>query len=121
MRSFKSQRGAISAGLIVAIVFLAFLVYEGRQFGPLLVAQFQFQDSVMEAAKFSANKPAANVLNEVLKKANELRLPITADMVKVTRQPTSTRIQVSYKLAGEWLPGKAYAWTVDVDESSVLF
>jgi hypothetical protein len=121
MRNRKAERGAASVGLFVAIFLVLFLGYEAKQFGPLLVAQFEFQDAVIEATKFSAGKPADVVLNDVLKKANELALPITRDMVTVTRQPTSTRIQVSYELAAEWLPGKQYKWTVNLDEQSVLF
>jgi hypothetical protein len=121
MRSRKAERGAVSVGLIVAIVLVLFLGYEAKQFGPLLVAQFEFQDSVIEATKFSAGKPADKVQMEVLKKANELALPITREMIVVTRQPTSTRIQISYELAAEWLPGKQYKWTVNLDEQSVLF
>jgi hypothetical protein len=121
MRSLKSERGAVSVGLIVAIVLALFLVYEAKQFGPLLMAQFEFQDAVMEATKFSAGKPGDKVQMEVLKKANELALPITRDMIVVTRQPTNTRIQISYELGAEWLPGKQYKWTVNIDEQSVLF
>jgi hypothetical protein len=121
MRSLKAERGAVSVGLIVAIALALFLAYEGKQFGPLLIAQFEFQDSVIEAAKFSANKPADVVQNEVLKKANELALPITREMIQVTRQPTSTRILVRYELGAEWLPGKEYKWNVTIDEKSVLF
>jgi hypothetical protein len=121
MRSLRSERGAISVGLIVAIVLALFLAYEAKQFGPLLMAQFEFQDAVMEATKFSANKPADKVQLEIVKKANELALPITREMVVVTRQPTNTRVQISYELAAEWLPGKQYKWQVNIDEQSVLF
>ena len=121
MRSLKSERGKVTLGLIVVIFVAIFLAYEGKQFGPLLLAQFQFQDSVIEAAKFSRAKEAAAVQAEVLQRANELRLPITRDMIKVTRQPTHTRIQVTYELSGEWAPGKLYKWKVNVDEESMLF
>jgi hypothetical protein len=121
MRNLKSESGKMSVGLIVGIFVVLFLLYEGKQFGPLLVAQFQFQDSVIEAAKFSRAKEATAVQNEVFQRANELHLPITKDMIKVTRQPTNTRIQVSYELKTEWAPGKVYKWKVNVDEESMLF
>ena len=121
MRNLKSDSGKMSLGLIVVIFVGLFLAYEGKQFGPLLIAQFQFQDSVMEAAKFSRAKEATSVQNEVLQRANELHLPITKEMIKVTRQPTHTRIQVSYELKTEWAPGKVYKWKVNVDEESMLF
>lgn len=121
MRNFRSERGGVGVGLVVAIFLILFAGYEAKQFGPLLFAQFQFQDAVIEAAKFSRGKDAGAVQNEVLQRASELGLPISREMIKVTRQPTNTRIQVRYELSTEWLPGKPYSWVVDVDEQSVLF
>jgi hypothetical protein len=121
MRSWKGERGAVSMGLIVVIFLALFLIYELKQFGPLLIAQYEFQDAVVEAAKFSRGKEAAVVQSEVVEKADELALPITRDMVKVTRQNTNTRIQVNYQLKAQWAPGKEYKWNVEVDEESRLF
>jgi hypothetical protein len=56
-----------------------------------------------------------------VQKAAEYQLPITREMVKVTKQATYTRIQVVYELSAEWLPGKSYTWTVNVDEESKIF
>ncbi|MGH9334525.1 MAG: hypothetical protein ACRD21_12340, partial [Vicinamibacteria bacterium] len=58
---------------------------------------------------------------EVLQRAGELALPVSREMIKVSRQPTNTRIEVSYELSTEWMPGKLYKWTVNIDEQSVLF
>jgi hypothetical protein len=121
MRSLKGERGAISVGLIVMILVVLFLAYEAKQFGPLLVAQFQFQDAVIEATKFSRGKEAGTVQQELLQRANELALPITREMINVIRQPTRTQIKVSYELQTEWMPGRVYKWKVDIDEESMLF
>ncbi len=121
MKRFSNARGGASVGMLVTLLVILFLGYEAMQFGPHIISQFQFQDAVMEAAKFSRNKPALTVQEEVLKKAEELGLPISRDMIKVTRQNTKTRIQVHYVLEAEWLPGRPYKWNVDVDEESILF
>jgi len=121
MRTMKGERGAISMGLIVGILLVLFAAYEAKQFGPLLLRQFQFQDVVIEASKFSATKDAAAIQNEVAHKAAELQLPITREMIKVTKQATYTRVQVIYVLSADWLPGKPYKWTVTVDEQSQIF
>lgn len=121
MKRFKSERGGAGVGLLIAVVVFFFIAYEAKQFGPHVVAQFQFQDAVMETAKFSRNKPASVVQGEVLAKATELGLPVTRDMIKVTRQPQNTAIVVRYDQEAEWLPGRLYKWTVEVNEESVLF
>jgi hypothetical protein len=108
-------------GLVVAILLALFAAYEAKQFGPLLMRQFQFQDAVMEASKFSATKDSNAVANELAHKAGELQLPITREMIKVTKQATHTRVIIVYELSAEWLPGKPYKWTVTVDEESQIF
>ena len=121
MKRFRSERGGAGVGLLIAVVVFLFIAYEAKQFGPHVVAQFQFQDAVVEAAKFSRGKTAGAVQQEVLAKATELGLPVSRDMIKVTRQPTNTRIVVRYDQEAEWLPGKMYKWTVELNEESVLF
>lgn len=121
MKRFRSERGGAGAGALIAVLALLFVLYEAKQFGPHVVAQFQFEDAVIEIAKFSRNKPAATVQGEVLAKATGLGLPVTRDMITVTRQPTSTRIEVHYDQEAVYLPGKPYKWTVNVETESVLF
>ena len=121
MRRFRSERGGAGGGLLLALAVFLFIAYEAVQFGPHVVAQFQFKDAVVDAAKFSRNKPASTVQQEVLAKATELSLSVSRDMIKVTRKPTHTRIEVRYDQEAEWLPGKPYKWTVLLDEESVLF
>ncbi len=121
MRRFRSERGGAGGSLLIALAVFLFIAYEAKQFGPHMMAQFQFQDVVIDAAKFSHNKTAAAVQQEVLAKATELGLPISRDMIKVTRQPRNTRIEVRYDQEAEWLPGKPYKWTVEVSGESKLF
>jgi hypothetical protein len=121
MKRFKSERGAAGAGLLIAVAVFLFVVYEAKQFGPHVLAQFEFQDAVVEVTKFSRAKPAATVQQEVLASATALGLPVSLDMIKVARQPTNTRIEVRYDQEAEWLPGKPYKWTVVVVEESQLF
>lgn len=121
MRRFKSERGGAGIGTIITLAVFLFIAYEAKQFGPHVVAQFQFQDAVVDAAKFSRAKTADAVQKEVLAKATELNLPVTRDMIKVTRRPTNTRIVVRYDQEAEWLPGKMYKWTVELSEESILF
>jgi len=87
MRRYKSERGGAGVGAVIAILVVLLVAYEAKQFGPHVIAQFQFQDAVVEAAKFSRGKTAEAVQQEVLAKATELGLPVSRDMIKVTRQP----------------------------------
>ena len=121
MNRFRSTRGEVRISSILSLAVLAFAVYEGIQFIPVLFAQYEFKDAVIEEAKFSANKTPDTIRNNLMKKAAELRLPIDRQMIVVDRQPTFTRIHVQYELSVEWLPGREYWWEVEEVSESVLF
>jgi len=121
MKRFWSTRGEVKMGTILSLAVLAFAVYEGIQFVPVLFSQYSFKDAVVEEAKFSRAKSADTVRNNLMDKAAELDLPIERQMITVDRQPRFTRIRVRYELSVEWLPGKEYWWDVDEVSESVLF
>ncbi len=121
MRRFASRRGEITLGNILTLLIAAFVIYELFQFGPVLFAQYEFRDAVIEEAKFSRGKNERVIKDSLTKKAAELGLPIAADNIKVELQNTRTRIEVNYKLRVEWLPNKEYTWDVrEVAESAIF-
>ena len=121
MKRFKSARGGISVGGILSLLIIAFLIYEGLQFGPVLFAQYEFKDAIAEAAKFSRGKTVSTIQDDLTKRAAELGLPVARDQIAVSMQPTKTRIQVKYQLSVDWLPGKTYKWGVDEVAESTIF
>jgi hypothetical protein len=121
MKRFKSARGGASVSGVLSVAIIAFLIYEGIQFIPVLINQYQFKDELLDAAKFSLNKKEHSIKQELTKKAAELGIPVTTDMLRVTLMPARTRIQVKYRLSVEWLPGKTYTWEVDEVAESAIF
>jgi len=121
MKRFKRERGGASVGSLLALAILAFLIYEGIKFGPVLIAQYEFKDTIAEQAKFSRGKTAHGIKTELTQKAAQLGLPVTTDQITVTLQPTNTRIQVKYQLSVQWLPGKEYQWNIDEVAESTIF
>jgi hypothetical protein len=121
MRRFKSARGGISLSGVLSLVIIAFLIYEGFQFGPPLISQYQFKDELVEAAKFSRFKKEDEIIRDLAQTAAELGLPVRVGQIRVTQMPAKTRIQVKYQLTVEWLPGKAYTWEVDEVAESAIF
>ena len=121
MTRLRSARGGITLGGILTLAVIGFLVYEIAKFGPVLLAQYTFKDSLVEEAKFSRNKKAESIQSALAKRAAELGLPITLDQIRVQREPYKTRIQVQYELSVEWLPRTVYTWTVNEVAESALF
>ncbi|MFQ5790010.1 MAG: hypothetical protein ACE5JI_05970 [Acidobacteriota bacterium] len=121
MRRSTNARGEVNLSSVLTLAVIAFLIYEAFQFVPVLFAQYEFKDAIVEEAKFSRGKREATIKDSLAKRAAELGIPVTARQIKVMRQPTRTRIQVKYQLSVEWLPGRTYTWDVSEDEESVLF
>lgn len=121
MKRFKSARGGISLSSILSLVFIAFLIYEAFQFVPILIAQYQFKDDMLEAAKFSRRKDANQIKSELIQDAAAVGLPITMDRIRVSKLPNKTRIHVQYQLSVEWLPGNTYTWEVDEAAESPIY
>ncbi len=121
MKRLASVKGEARLGSILTLVVIVFAVYVGVQFVPVLFAQYEFKDAVVEAAKFSARKTPETVRNGLVEEAAALRLPVTQQQIHVQRKPTFTRIEVNYQLSVEWLPGKVYTWDVNEVAESVLF
>ena len=121
MSRYRNSRGGANVGGILSLVVLAFVAYEAYKFAPVLIAQYEFKDSLSEAAKFSRGKKDFQIKDNLAKKAAELGLPIVSNQIKVTLQNTNTRIQVKYQLSVEWLPGKLYTWDVDEVAESQIF
>ncbi len=121
MRRLSCSRGEIRLGSVITLLLLAFIVYEGFKFVPVLFAQYEFGDAVREEAKFASYRKVGTVRSNVLKKAQELHLPITAGQISVNRQPRHIRIDVKYQLSVEWLPGRVYKWDVTEVGESELF
>ncbi len=121
MKRLASVKGEVRLGSILTLAVIAYTVYVGVKVVPVLFAQYEFQDAVVEEAKFSRAKSAETVRNNLADKAASLGLPITHQQIHVERKPTWIRIQVDYQLSVEWLPGKVYTWDVSEVSESVLF
>ena len=121
MKRLASVKGEVRLGSIITLAVVAFAVYVGVKFAPVLFAQYEFKDAVIEEAKFSAGKRPETIRNNLADKAASLGLPVTHQQIHVERKPTFTRIQVRYQLSVEWLPGKVYTWDVNEVSESVLF
>ena len=121
MKRLASVKGEVRIGSILSLAAVVFAVFVGFKFAPVLFAQYEFKDAVVEEAKFSARKKPETIKNSLTEKAASLGLPITHQQIHVERRPTFTRIQVNYQLSVEWLPGKVYKWDVNEVAESVLF
>jgi hypothetical protein len=76
--------------LLFSLGLLAVVVYSGWQLIPPYFYNYQFQDAVDNEARISSytnNRTEDDIKNSVLKKAQELEIPLNAEGVQVQRLP----------------------------------
>jgi len=109
-------------GTLFAIVVLAMFIYLGVKVVPILINVYEFRDSIEEQARFAAlpRHDDEVVRRNILRKAQELRLPVGANNVQVNRSTTRIDIVVKYTVPIE-TPIYTYRWDLDESLSSPLF
>jgi hypothetical protein len=117
LRTFfhKREWGAGKAGCFLGLLVVLSLGYLGYKFLPPLVNNYQFQDAVDELTSFSqvrnfsshSESPSEVLKAEVLKKAQEMELPIGKDDVKVNMTGEHVEVRIEYVVPIS-LPGYTY-------------
>ncbi len=78
--------------LVFSLGLLALAIYCGWQLAPPYFYSFQFQDAIDNEARISSytnSRTEDDIKNSVLKKAQDLEIPLTADGLQVQRLPNN--------------------------------
>lgn len=115
---FRSQQGSGKSGCFFALLMLAALAYLGYKIVPPLFSNYQLKDAVDELATFGLvgqhkENPGAEIQSAVLKKAEELDIPLKKENVKVQLGDSRVEITVTYTVPIE-LPGYVYNWDFEI-------
>ena len=102
-RGFGNWRAILGLGVLALIIFLSFKLI------PPYINNYQFQQEIEAVARYSAyaqNKSAEDIRVEVIAKARQCDVLLSADSVEVEKTGTTVNIDVKYVVVVE-LPGKA--------------
>jgi hypothetical protein len=93
--------------LLSLLVFVG-AVYFGWMLLPVYMANYQFQDSLVTVAKFSAMSTHDDdqIKQEVLKEAKKYDVPVTVDQITVNREGTRVDISSDYTVVVDLINGK---------------
>ncbi|MCU1309266.1 MAG: hypothetical protein JWO20_391 [Candidatus Angelobacter sp.] len=95
--------------LVSLLIFLV-AVYLGWTLVPIYLASYQFQDSLVTLAKFSAAgvvpRTDDQLREDVLKKAKELDVPLTPEAIKINREGPQAEISADYTVVVDLIGGK---------------
>jgi len=117
----ERQRGEGRLGTVFGLTVLAVTVYLGFKVLPVMINAYAFRDYIEQETRFAAlrNKDE-EVVKRVLRKAEELELPITRKSVTVSRTQSHFDLKVAYTIPIE-TPVYTYNWVFQEESNAPLF
>jgi hypothetical protein len=122
MRRSRGIRGGANFGCIVWLVILAFVSYVLWKVVPVKIASSEFYDVMQEQAAFGSIKDPKFIEFEILRRAGELKIPVTKDNLKVTRGREMITVEAHYEITIDFFNGAyKYVWQFDPIVQRPLF
>jgi len=111
------EQGGANMKAIVWTMILAAFVYVAAMTLPVLVNEYQFQDSIQDIARFASvnRKNNEQIKQAVLDTAQKQELPVQAEDVKVEGNGGNVHINVEYSVT---IDLKVYQWTLNFHPSA---
>jgi hypothetical protein len=115
------ERGEGRLGTLFGLVVLAVTIYLGFKVLPVMVNAYAFRDYIETETRFAAlrNKDE-EVIKRVVRKAEELDLPITTKNITVNRSQSHFDIKVDYTVPIV-TPVYTYDWVFNEEYRAPLF
>ncbi|HTR03390.1 MAG TPA: hypothetical protein VMN82_09375 [Thermoanaerobaculia bacterium] len=122
MRRSRSIRGGANVGCIVWLVILGFVSYVLYKVVPVKVASSEFYDVMQEQAAFGSIKDLKFIEFEILRKAEELHIPVKKDNLKIVRSREAITVEAHYEITIDFFNGMyKYVWKFDPVVQRPLF
>ena len=113
----RRRRAASVEGRIGCVIWLAIVILIGYglyKFVPVKVAASRFEDFMSDESSFGSIKSLQQIEKEILAKAQELKLPITKDNLKVVRSREYVIVEAHYEIVVSLFGGAyQYVWKFD--------
>ncbi len=122
MERSRRIRGAANVGCIVWLVILGFVGYVLYKVVPVKIASSEFYDVMQEQAAFGSIKDVKFIEFEILRKADELHIPVKKDNLKITRSREAITVEAHYEIPIDFFNGAyVYVWKFDPIVQRPLF
>ena len=114
MRRTRGIRGAANVGCIVWLIILGLVGYVLYKVVPVKIATSEFFDTMQEQASFGSIKDPKFIEYEILKKAEELQLPVKKENLKITKMRDAIKVEAHYEITIDFFSGVyKYVWKFD--------
>lgn len=109
MRRYRYQRGEGQGGCVVGLILLLIGIFIAFKLIPVKVKAAELRQTVVDESKMAGTRDDSRIMQRILKKAEELRLPVGEDNVKINRGNSQITVDVTYEVPIDF-PGFVYKW-----------
>lgn len=115
-----SQRGEGNLGCFLWLIVLILCGLILWKAVPVKVANVELYDYMEELTKFASGRPEGELKRMILRKAQELELPVTSKQIYVEKSRERIILRCSYTVQLEF-PGYTYDWKVNHEVDRAIF
>jgi hypothetical protein len=114
MRRTRAARGAANIGCVLWVVVLVAAGHILWKVVPVKIRTSEFYDVMQEQASFGSIKSEHQIQYEILRRAKELKIPVTKENLKVIRSQQAVTVEAHYQITLEFFAGAyTYVWKFD--------
>lgn len=105
----RGERGEGQMGCLVGLAFMAIAIFVCFKMIPVKVKAAELRQEAVDQAKSAGMRGDDRILGAILKKAEDLQLPVTEDNVKIHRTANAISVDINYTVPVDF-PGFKYQW-----------
>jgi hypothetical protein len=114
MRRRRAPRGAGNLGCILWLIVVVAVAHVLWVVVPVKIRTSEFYDVMQEQASFGSIKSEAAISYEILRRAQQLNIPVTKENLKIIRSREAVTVEAHYQLPLEFFGGLyKYVWKFD--------
>lgn len=114
------QRGEAKLGCVIWSLLFVIAAFVAWKMIPVKLRSVQLYDYMLEQAKFASAASPKALKRNILRKAQELNLPLTEKTLKVESSGNRIRMSARYTVEVEF-PGYTYVWEFEHDIDRPIF
>jgi len=120
MSKRRSQRGEGNVGCLFGLIILALAVFIAWKMIPVKVKAADLKQTITDEAKMAGTHNDSLIMKSILAKAQENKLPVTEDNVKISRTGGEITVDVEYYVPIDF-PGKTFMWHQHIVAQNPIF
>lgn len=105
----RRERGEGQFGCVIGLLLLLAAIFVAYKMIPVKVKAADLRQTVVDEAKAAGTHDDSVIMKSILKKAQDLGLPVTEENVTINRSANQIRVEVEYTVPVVF-PGFTYNW-----------